>query len=516
MANELQQPLEKYKTILQKVGKQPQLQHLTFAFLDSIAEFEKNLNAAGPKPSLQERQRLTLNLWNRLEAWRIRAIGELNRLTKRLINQIIHSPRYQRLEASWRGLAMLVRFLPEGGRVKLRILHAKWSEVADDVMYALEPEQSALFHKLNDLEYGVPGGEPFGLLAMDYEVSHIRSGDDKHHDTAVMQALSEIASSAFIPVLLAAKAELFEVKSFTELDMANLPEYLFNRPEYRAWLRLRRRESSRFLGLLAPRILIRKPYIDKVTGLRLFEDTYFESDASSPNYAQGYWSKNNSSNYLWGNPAYAFAQIAIRSFTATGWFNNMLGAEVKHPHNGIVEGLETDYFDTDAYGDTAKIHTEAAVDYEQERRYAALGMIPLGLCGYAAKPAIYSAPTLHCPTQWSPEGNHNEQLACQLPLWMGLCRFAHYLKVMIRDWVGKIISATELEDRLQRWIVQYVALTPPNSEQGLIRYPLREARVRVSEVPASPGGYACHIWLRPHVYGADVDAALTVRTKTHV
>jgi type VI secretion system protein ImpD len=390
------------------------------------------------------------------------------------------------MEASWRGLHFLVHQVPEGENVKIRVLNLSWKELTRDLERALEFDQSQLFRKVYNEEFGTPGGEPFGVLLGDYEIRHRPAPDHAFDDVSTLTSISNVAAAAFAPFIAAAHPALLDLTSFAELEQPlNLPR-TFEQAEYLKWKAFRDTEDARFVGLTAPRVLMRPPYADD--GSR--EDGFrFHEQLEGVGRAQ----------HLWGTAVYAFGSVLIRSFTQSGWLANIRGVERGVEGGGLVAGLCTPSFATDKPGVATKCATDVIITDAQEKELAELGFMPLCHCQDTEYAAFYGNQSVQSPKPYDElPATINARLSAMLQYILCVSRFAHYLKVMTRDKVGSFFGPAECEDYLRRWLLNYTTGNDNASAEMKARYPLREAKVQVRERPDKPGTYTCVIHLRPH------------------
>lgn len=414
-----------------------------------------------------------------------RIISDLDEEINTAINAIIHHQKFQKLEASWRGLWLLAKQADGKRNIKIRMLDIKWSEVAKDITRALEFDQSQLFRKIYSEEYGTPGGDPYGVIIGDYQINHRISKNNPHDDMATLAGMSQIAAASLAPFIASASSTLFGMESFSALGLPFKMETVFKQKEYIKWHSLREKTDSRFIGLTLPRILMRRPY-RKTPGS--YKGLYFCEKPSA---------KGN--NHLWGNSCYAFAIILIREFTNVGWFGHIRGVPRNHTSGGLVTELFTDDFETDAGSIAHKPVTDVVVTDAAEKEISALGFIPL--CqGYLSRHAsFYNNQSIYKPPmQRQNEENHNAQLSGMLQHVLCGSRIAHYIKVMIRDKIGSFASADLCERYLHNWLTKYTTGREDLDWETQARYPLKEASVRVKEHPSKPGEYQCVIHLQPH------------------
>lgn len=415
------------------------------------------------------------------------SIVEIDNLINEQLNRIIHSPSLQKLEASWRGLWYLVTQADDCRSIKIRVLDISWSEVTKDIDRALDFDQSQLFQKIYSEEYGTPGGEPYGVIIGDYEVSHKRSARHPHDDVATLSGLAEIAAASFAPFITTASCELFGLDDFETLSLPLDLEKIFAQEEYIKWRALRDKSDSRFLGITLPKILMRTPY-NRAPGS--YKGIFFWEQPSS---------HSETSGYLWGNSCYAFAGVLLREFANVGWFGHIRGVPRDQVGGGLLTNLCVDHYDTDAKGIAIKPTTNVVITDSRERELSDLGLIPLCQCYDTPFAAFYSNHSLQRPRSRGNKGDEiNARLSSMLQHVLCASRVAHYIKVIIRDKIGSFITADACEDFLTQWLFKYTTGRDDLDWEEQARFPLRRASVTVNEHPEKPGQYLCVIHLVPH------------------
>jgi type VI secretion system protein ImpC len=403
-------------------------------------------------------------------------IGQIDALISAQLNALMHHEDFQRLEASWRGLHYFVHQSETGTQLKIRVLNATKRELFKDMERAVEFDQSALFKKVYEDEFGTFGGAPFGALVGDYEFS-------RHpQDMALLEKISNVAAAAHAPFFSAASPQLLNWDDFTEMSGPRDLSKIFESPEYVKWRSFRESEDSRYVGLCLPHILMRLPYGNDTAPTESFN---FEEDVDGTDHKK----------YHWGNAAYAFACRLTESFAKHHWCAAIRGVE----GGGLVLGLPSHTFQTDE-GDVAlKCPTELAITDRREKELSDLGFIPLVHCKGTDYAAFFAAQSAQLAKTYNTDAaNSNARLSTQLPYIMAVSRIAHYLKAMMRDKIGSFASREQVERFLNVWISKYVTTDDHASQETKARYPLREARIDVMEVPGKPGAYKAIAFLRPH------------------
>jgi type VI secretion system protein ImpC len=403
-------------------------------------------------------------------------ISAIDHLVSKQLNEVMHHPDFQKLEASWRGLHYLVNKSETGERMKLRVLNVSKTDLLKDMEKAAEFDQSALFKKVYEEEYGMFGGAPYGALIGDYEFS------SHPQDLALLEKISGVAAAAHAPFVAAASSKLFNLDSFTQLGTPRDLAKIFQGVEYAKWKSFRDSDDSKYVGLAVPHILMRLPYGKANVPVESFD---YEEDVSGTEHGK----------YLWGNAAYALGTRLTDAFARYSWCAAIRGVE----GGGLVEGLPVHTFQTDE-GDVAlKCPTEIAITDRREKELADLGFIPLVHCKGSDYAAFFSTQSSNKPKVYDQDAaTANARLSSQLQYILAVSRFAHYLKSMMRDKIGSFMSRSQAEDFLNRWIAQYVLLDDSGSQDAKASHPLREARIDVSEIPGKPGAYRAVAFLKPH------------------
>jgi type VI secretion system protein ImpC len=403
-------------------------------------------------------------------------IAAIDKLLSAQLNEIMHHEEFQKLEASWRGLHHLVMQSETGTMLKIRVLNASKKDLLKDLEKAAEFDQSALFKKVYEEEFGTFGGAPFGALIGDYEFS------SHPQDISLLEKISNVAAAANAPFVAAASAQMFGWDTFTDLSEVRDLAKIFDRTEFAKYRSFRDSEDSRYVGLTLPHTLMRLPYGADTVPTETFR---FEEDVDGRDHKK----------YLWGNAAYSFGTRLTESFAKYQWCATIRGVE----GGGLVQGLPTHTFKTDE-GDVAlKCPTEIAITDRREKEFSDLGFIPLVHCKNTDYAAFFGAQSAQKAKKYdSDAANANARLSTQLPYIFAVSRFAHYLKAMMRDKIGSFMSRTECEQFLNRWISNYVVTNDTASQEIKARHPLREARIEVTEVAGKPGAYKAVAFLRPH------------------
>ncbi|MEW6599490.1 MAG: type VI secretion system contractile sheath large subunit [Nitrospirota bacterium] len=403
-------------------------------------------------------------------------IAQIDSLISKQLNEVMHNEEFQKLEASWRGLHYLVSQTETGEKLKLRVMNVSKKDLLKDMEKASEFDQSTLFKKIYEEEFGMFGGSAYGALIGDYEFS------SHPQDLSLLEKVSQVAAAAHAPFISAAGSQMFNLDSFTELGAPRDMAKIFQSAEYAKWKSFRESEDSRYTALTMPHILMRLPYGKANVPVESFD---YEEDVEGTVH----------NKYLWGNAAYALGARLTDAFAKYHWCAAIRGVE----GGGLVEGLPVHTFKTDE-GDVAlKCPTEIAITDRREKELADLGFVPLVHCKGTDYAAFFSTQTANKPKLYdTPSASANAKLSSQLQYILAVSRFAHYLKSMMRDKIGSFMSRKNAEDFLNRWIANYVLLDDNAGQDLKAKYPLREARVDVTEVPGKPGVYRAVAFLKPH------------------
>ena len=415
-------------------------------------------------------------------------IAQLDELINRQVNAVLHHPQFQRLESAWRGLRYLVAHNEDEIAIKIRALDLTWQELAHDMERALEFDQSQLFRRVYGDEFDMPGGQPFGVLLGDYEIRHRISREHRIDDLTVLASVAQVAAAAFAPFVASAHPSLFGLDSYQEMERPlNFPR-TFAQTEYLKWNALRQGDDARFVGLMLPRVLIRLPYKPghiRSAGFR------FRELVDGP----------NANRYLWGSPVYAFGAVLMRAFARSGWLAEIRGVRPGHTEGGLITDLPVHSFSTDAPGIATKSSTDVMISDDRERELGELGFIPLCHCKDSDAVAFYSVHSIQQPRRYDRvAATTNARISAMLPYTLCVSRFAHYLKVIGRENLGRFTDDGECEDYLHRWLQRYVTSDDSADAEVKARFPLREASVQVRQRPDKPGSFGCVIHLKPHFH----------------
>lgn len=420
----------------------------------------------------------------------------------RQVNAILHHAEFQAMEARWRGLAMVVREASRSTEVKIKLLNASWRELARSMERATDFDQSHLFEIVYNREFGMPGGEPIGLMIGDYAFSP----DDVGGVDAIttLSQIGMVAAASFCPFIAGASPSAVGLEDFSELARVHDFSWLKQEKSRLRWNALRARDDSRFIGLVAPRILLRSPH--KPYSRRREDPFPFREHVAE-----------SGDTLLWGNPAFAFASVVVRNFIDSGWFADIRGVTQDEIDGGMLSSAQLPPLDLgiESNGLSAQPPVEMQLTMGQEQQFSDLGIVPVSTT-YLSSMAIFNAnQSLHAPGHYSKESaRQNARLAAMLQYVLCASRFSHYLKVIMRDDIGQLSDALTIERKLENWLSSYT-LGNDDAEASLrIRYPLRSAGIKVYEIPGKPGSFSCTVRLQPHFQLDDVSTSFHLIAET--
>jgi type VI secretion system protein ImpD len=413
----------------------------------------------------------------------LKVIALIDRLIEAQVNCILHHPKLQQLEASWRSLKKLTDFIAiyNTPLLKIKMLSLSKKAMAKDILNTTEFDQSHLFHLIYTQEFDHPGGEPYGLLIGDYYFAHNNLNAERIDDVSLLTELAKIAASSFSPFIAGAHSRLLGFNSFNELKPNSQLSNHFDHVEFQRWQKCRQLKDARFVGLTLPRVLVREPHQAFAEQCQQHED------------------------YCWGNAAYAFALKVIASFGETGWFNQIRGWQ--QPVKLTSSHQLMPYA-------TFACQTEIQLTCRQEKILSDLSLIPLFEQKLNQQSLFVSCQSLQSSkVYYKGSATTNARIATMLPTLFAACRFAQYVKIIMRDKVGSFIEAYNCEQYLQKWLLQYCAAPSMHQDNVYYKYPLREAKVKLRNIPGKPGSYYCHMHLQPHYQLDSIETSLQFKSQ---
>ncbi|WP_255990979.1 type VI secretion system contractile sheath large subunit [Chitinolyticbacter albus] len=403
-------------------------------------------------------------------------VAEIDEALSVQLSAIMHAPGFQAVEATWRGVFYLVARTETGPMLKLRVFNATKDELLKDMEKAVEFDQSTIFKLIYEAEYGTYGGAPYSLLIGGYEFG------GGAQDIEFLKKITEVAAAAHAPFITAAGPALFGLDSFEKLAKPRDLAKIFEGADLQRWQEFRQMEDSRYVTLVLPHVLMRLPYGEKTLPA---EGINFKEDVAG----------NDNGKFLWGNAAYVLAERITSAFAVYSWTAAIRGVE----GGGLVEGLPQYVYDTDAGTRELFCPTEVSITDRREKEINDLGFIALCHCKGAGRAAFFGGQTTNLPKKYvSDDANANARISAMLPYILAASRFAHYIKVIMRDKIGTFLTRGNVEAFLNTWIAQYVLLDDSATQDVKAAYPLREAGIVVTDVPGEPGAYKATVFIKPH------------------
>lgn len=413
-------------------------------------------------------------------------VTQIDKLLTDQLNAIMHDQKFQALEASWRGLSDMVFGTETSTRLKLRLLNVSKDELVKDLTTAVDHDMSVLFKKIYEEEYGTFGGNPYSLMIGDYSFGRT----DK--DMTFLEKISKVAAAAHAPFIASAAPALFDMKSFTDLGVPRDMSKIFESAELVRWNEFRKSEDSRYVSLVLPSYAARLPYGSKTVPVDNFN---FEEDVNGKDH----------SKYLWANSAYLLGLRITDAFAKYGWSTAIRGVE----GGGKVEGMTAHVYETSEGDKVLKCPTEVTITDRREKELNDLGFIAIVNSKGSNFAAFFGGQTVNKPKLYNKDNaNANAQLSARLPYILAASRFAHYIKVIMRDKIGSFQTRGEVETYLNNWVADYVLINESAPQATKARFPLGQARVDVTDVPGKPGAYQATCFLRPHFQMEELTASI--------
>lgn len=429
-----------------------------------------------------------------------RDIAAIDAAQSTQLDAILHAPRLQQLEGRWRGLAWLISGIEPGRRVKVRLLPIAWSELCRDLERALEFDQSVTFRRIYEDEFGMPGGEPFGLMVIDHAVRHRSVQGAMTDDVGGLIQLSSIAAASFMPIVVSLHPAVLEVDGFADLENVRDITAPLRNTDHARWRSLAGRPDMRFVAVTLPRLLARLPWADDTSRTDGFRYREYAPDAASR---------------VWMSAGYAFAACTVRAFAEHGWPADVRGVEIDRIGGGLVTNLAPEPF---ASG-PGLVWPRSAIEYQcstaQENALVAVGIMPIAALPFGPDMVFSAVGSMQAPANYSGAAvaDANARLSSQINSMLCASRFAHLIKVMGRDMIGSFKTADEIERKLNRWLQEYVNTNTTSSGDARARFPLVEGNVQVRDRPGKPGVLGCIVRLRPHYQLDDVATAFHLVTE---
>ena len=414
------------------------------------------------------------------------AIAVIDQQISAQLTEIMHNAKFQKLEGSWRGLNNLVTKTETSSKLKLRVFTATADELVKDLTGAVEFDQSRMFKLLYESEYGTFGGSPYSMIVLDYEFG---AGNK---DITLMREIAGVAAACHAPMITAAGASFFGMEDFSQLSNPRDLSRVLDSSEYAKWRSFRETDESRYVALTLPRILARAPYGPE--GIPVEDVNYVEAVDS-----------NNPDEFVWSNSAWFLAERVTSAFARFGWTAAIRGVE----GGGLIENLPMHTFKSESGDLELLCPTETSITDRREKELSDLGFMPLVHCIGTDTAAFFGGQTANRPMEYDDaDATANSKLSARLPYIFAASRFAHYFKVMLRDKIGSFENADSVQTYLQGWVSKFILLDDNGSHNSKARFPLREARVDVTEVAGSPGEFRAVAYLKPHFQLEEIDTSI--------
>lgn len=394
------------------------------------------------------------------------------------LSEVMRAPEFQKLEGTWRGFHHLVHNSETGQDLQIRVLNVSKRELAKDLEGATEPDQSALFKKIYENEFGTPGGLPYGVMIGDYEFSH------SNEDVSLLENISNVAAAAFCPFVAGASSKMFGMEQdFEKLSKIRDLKTWFGGTDFVKWREFRETPDARFVALAMPRVMAREPYGAETKTIDEFDFNETPIGLAVPH-----------DHYCWMNAAWVYGAVLTRAFAEHGWCTAIRGAE----YGGKVEKLPVHNVKDEDGDKSIKCPTEVLISDRREKELSDCGFLPVSHYRDSGKAVFFGAQTCQKPQKFdAPDAQANANISARLPYIMAVSRVSHYLKVMARDWTGSPYEQGELQQRMKRWISRYVLDDPNGTPEAKAKFPLAEADVTVEAIPGVPGSYNAVARLRP-------------------
>lgn len=476
------------------VEEQSLLQQAILATKQTEPDYTKDLLKVITEQALKGTVVWNKNITNTIQA----AVKHIDQIISDQMTEVLHQENFQKLEGSWRGLHYLVKNTLCGPDLKIKVLNLDQNTLFKNFDKAIEFDQSELFKKLYELEYGTPGGSPYGLLIGDYYFNN------NLQDISLLNYISETAAAAFVPFISSAAPSMLGLESWEDLSKPRDLTKIFESPEYTSWNGFRNKEDSRFVSLVLPRVLARLPYGKQAIPVESFE--YEEVELAQNGKAKVV----PHNKYCWMNAAFVHAARITSAYSEFGWCTAIRGAE----GGGKVDNLPSHVFLSDDGDIDLKCPTEIGITDRREAELSKLGFLPF--CHYKNTnyAVFFGAQTTNLPKKYDDHSaTANAEISARLPYILATSRIAHYLKVMARDKVGSFMELSDVEKWLNNWILNYINSNPNSGQMLKSRYPLADAKIQVKEVPGKPGSYVAIAWLKPWLQLEELTTSLRLVAK---
>ena len=419
-------------------------------------------------------------------------ISEIDQQISAQVNAVLHDKQFQKLESAWRSLWYLIDNTEFRQNIRIEILNTSKEDLLEDFQDSKDWQKSGLFKAVYRDQYNTFGGNPYGLMVSNFAF------DQRNPEVELLSEISRVSAVAKCPFLAGASSTMFGKKEESYENLPKMAEMyeIFEQPQYTKWNAFRDSDDARYIGLAMPRFLLRKPYTVEDQDVK---DFTFEEDVRVENHDR----------YLWGNASFAMAGRMAESFANCGWYNSIVGPN----SGGAVPDLPLHQYEATGQFQT-KIPTETMISEDMDVDLCNFGFIPLVMRKGSDNAAFFDAPSAKRVAKYpdTAEGKEDEtraRLGMSLPYLMISCRIAHYLKVIWRENMGRVMDAEKMVGEINKWLKQYCRQGTLDDKLAA-KYPLKEIQVTATPVPGKPGMYKSEIQMIPHFKLKGVEVELSM------
>jgi len=424
-----------------------------------------------------------------LDPTSMQTVDELGQRISNQLDEILHARKFQKLEASWRGLDLLLSQNVHHVDVVIKIFDVSKSEMLVDLQ-GENFDNTIIFRKLFEEQYGVADGVPFGLILGDWSIGTSES------DLELVQILARIASHSHLPMVMSANDELMDIRNqASEIrgTTTGVTKEFAQKSVRSDWKQFRLNEQSHYITLTGPKVLLRLPYSDP----RL-KTGYFRGDKLFV-FSE---TINDRNHYLWGNAVYPLASSITRTYSRFGWY-----AMLSHPLCGgnisqlpIYKGVD------ERVGPTS-----ISISENLELELSENGLLPLVQNLQTASANFNTENTLYLQSSVDKNvSSIDQQSSTKLSSILTLTRIMQYLLVIARERIGSFMGSSSFELYLNNWLMPYVTKdnTKVNSKQ-----PLLGANVIITPVKGSVDIYDMELSL---VAAYQFNSPVNMKFKTRI
>ena len=418
-------------------------------------------------------------------------ITDIDKLVDAQLNEILHAPKLQELEATWTSISDLVKETNFRANISLSILDVSKDQAYEDLeLNSADVAGSEIFKKIYVSEYDQFGGYPYGGVVGLYEFANTP------RDLLWLRTMGKVGAASHAPFVAAAAPQLFGCNTMGEVNTLRDITGIFNTPSYAAWNKFRDSEEAVYVALTMPRYLVRAPY-NEITNPA--EGIHFTEKVRG----------DVESEYLWGSSAMLFARCLVKSFESSGWCQYIRGVK----GGGLVSGLPTHTFNVRGENEL-RAPVEVSMPDFRELELANAGLVPLIHKKGTADAVFFSAQSAKLTKRFKdPKDSENSQLVANLAYTYSVSRIAHYIKCIMRDNIGSTADANYIQAQIDGWISRFVTTVSNPDDLTLRYYPFKAYKLEVFPVEGKIGWYHCNLSILPHVQfeGMDVDLRVDAR-----